>query len=98
MSLINPTLEYNLKSANTQKAFEEYSIQLNFLHRLLHGLNQIGFWTTRLNSKTPIDTSEEVYFYADSKYVSYIKFSPTHQKLGTSANLPYFWKKGGGNL
>jgi hypothetical protein len=29
----------------------------------------------------PIDTSKESDFNADLKYITFIKFSPTHQKL-----------------
>ena len=38
------------------------------------------------------DTSKESNFYADFKYISFIKFSFTHQKLRASENLPYFGK------
>ena len=33
-------------------------------------------------------------FYADFKYISFINFSFTVQKLGAWENLPYFEKKG----
>jgi len=36
-----------------------------------------------------IDTSKELDFYADIKYISFVKFSLTHQKLGV-----LFWKIG----
>ena len=39
-----------------------------------------------------IDTSKELAFYADFKYISLIKFSLTHQKLRAQENLPYFGK------
>ena len=38
------------------------------------------------------DTSKESNFNADSKYISFIKFSPCHQKLGAWENLPCFGK------
>ena len=38
------------------------------------------------------DTSKELNFYADSKYISFIKFSLCHQKLRARENLPYFRK------
>ena len=40
------------------------------------------------------DTSKELDFYADFKYISFINFSSTHQKLRAWENLPYFRKKG----
>jgi len=39
-----------------------------------------------------IATSKESHFYADFKYISFIKFSLTHQKLGAWENLPYLGK------
>jgi len=42
----------------------------------------------------PIDTSKETDIYIDFKYVSFIKFSLTHQKLSASENLPNFEKRG----
>ena len=38
--------------------------------------------------------SKELEFYADFKYLSFIKFNLTHQRLRTRENLPDFWKKG----
>ena len=38
------------------------------------------------------DTSQELDFYADFKYISFIKFSLCHQKLRARENLPYFGK------
>ena len=43
----------------------------------------------------PVATPKELDFYADLKYIGFIKFSPTHQKLQAWENLPYFWKKKG---
>ena len=40
---------------------------------------------------TPIDTSK-LDFHADFKYISFIKFSPTHQKI--RADKTFFLKKG----
>ena len=40
----------------------------------------------------PIATSKESHFNADFKYISFIKFSYTHQKLQAWENLPYFRK------
>ena len=45
----------------------------------------------------PIGTSKESNFYAEIRYISFIKFSLTHQKLQSLThrkNLPYFWKRG----
>ena len=42
----------------------------------------------------PIATSKESYFNADFKYISFIKFSRTYQKLRAWEVLPYFWKWG----
>jgi len=39
-----------------------------------------------------IATSKELHFNADFKYISFIKFSLTHQKLRAWENLPYFRK------
>ena len=41
----------------------------------------------------PIDTSIESDFYDDFNYISFIMFSPIHQKLRTWENLPHFQKK-----
>jgi hypothetical protein len=41
----------------------------------------------------PRDTSKELDFYADLKYISFIKFSHTHRKLSARENLPDFQKK-----
>ena len=41
-----------------------------------------------------IVTSKESHFNADFKYISFIKFSVTHQMLRAGENLPYFRKKG----
>ena len=38
------------------------------------------------------DTSKELDFYADFKYISFMKFSLCHQKLRALENLPYFGK------
>ena len=38
------------------------------------------------------DTSKESNFYADSKYISFIKFNLCHQKLQAWENLRYFGK------
>ena len=43
----------------------------------------------------PIDISKELAYYADSKYIRFIKFSLTHQKLRAWENLSDFQKKGG---
>ena len=43
----------------------------------------------------PIDISKESDFNADFKYITFIKFSATHQKLQTWENLADFQKKGG---
>ena len=40
------------------------------------------------------DTSKESNLYADSKYISFVKFSLCHQKLRAWENLPYFGKQG----
>ena len=40
----------------------------------------------------PIPTSKESHFNADFKYISFIKFSLTHQKLRVWENLRYFRK------
>ena len=40
------------------------------------------------------DKSKESDFYADFKYISFIKFSLRHQKLRARENLPYFGKQG----
>ena len=45
-----------------------------------------GFWIS-------IDTSKESDFNPDFKYISFIKFSPTHQKLRAWENLTDFRKK-----
>jgi hypothetical protein len=42
----------------------------------------------------PIDTSKEYNSYADFKYISFIKFSLTHQKSSAWENLSYFQEKG----
>ena len=42
----------------------------------------------------PVDTSKESDFNFDFKYISFIKFSLTHQKLNARENWPYFQKKG----
>ena len=39
-----------------------------------------------------IVTSKESHFNADFKYISFIKFSLTHQKLRALENEPYFRK------
>ena len=39
-----------------------------------------------------IATSKELHFNADFKYISFIKFSLSHQKLRTWENLPYLGK------
>ena len=39
-----------------------------------------------------VDTSKESDFYADLKYISFIKFSLVYQKLQAWGNLPYFEK------
>jgi hypothetical protein len=31
-------------------------------------------------------------YYADTKYISFIKFSGTHRRLQVWENLPYFWE------
>jgi hypothetical protein len=41
-----------------------------------------------------IDAPNESYFNADFKYISFIKFNHTHQKLGAWENLADFRKKG----
>ena len=41
-----------------------------------------------------IATSKELHFNADFKYISFIKFSLTHQKLRAWENLPSFRKQG----
>ena len=38
------------------------------------------------------DTSKELDFYADFKYINFVKFSLCHQKLRAWENLPYFGK------
>ena len=40
----------------------------------------------------PVVTLKELHFYASSKYISFIKFNFTHQKLRACENLPYFRK------
>ena len=40
----------------------------------------------------PTHTSKESHINADFKYISFIKFSLTHQKLGAWENLRYFRK------
>ena len=42
----------------------------------------------------PIDTSKESDFNSDFKYISFIKFNLTHQKLRAWENLADFRKKG----
>ena len=42
-----------------------------------------------------IATSKESHFNADFKYISFIKFSLTHQELRARENLPYLRKIGG---
>jgi hypothetical protein len=41
-----------------------------------------------------IDTSKESDFNADFKYITFIKFDPTDQKLGALENLADFRKNG----
>ena len=38
------------------------------------------------------DTSKELDFHADFKYISFVKCSLCHQKLRAGGNLPYFGK------
>jgi hypothetical protein len=53
---------------------------------------------TRLNNNRtlknwiliPIDISKELAYYADSKYIRFIKFSLTHQNLQAWENLSNF--------
>jgi hypothetical protein len=40
-----------------------------------------------------MDTSKELDFYADFKYIRFIKFTYIHQKLQSWENLPYFQKR-----
>ena len=42
-----------------------------------------------------LDASKESDYYADYKYISFIKFILTYQKLQAQENLPYFGKWGG---
>jgi hypothetical protein len=42
----------------------------------------------------PINTYKESNFNADFKYISFIKFNPTHKKLCALENLGEFRKKG----
>ena len=42
----------------------------------------------------PIDTSKELDFNAELKYITFIKFSPTHEKLSAWENLGDFEKSG----
>ena len=42
---------------------------------------------------TSVDTSKESNFNTNFKYISFIKFSPTHQKLSACENLHDFRKR-----
>ena len=60
---------------------------------------KIPFFRALVNTKChknenfiTIVKSKELHFNADFKYISFIKFRLTHQKLRAGENLPYFRK------
>ena len=75
---------------------------LNTLQIKQFVLTSYKYGATRFNSNQnsknriliPIDTSKESDFNCDFKYISFIKFSPTHQKLSAWEYLADFQKKG----
>jgi len=42
----------------------------------------------------PIDISKELIYYADSKYISFIKFDLTYQRVWAWENFLDFWENG----